>query len=205
MRFPTTIKTLIDKLKEGDDASWQIFFERYRNVIIDLGVLKGLTDDECEELLQEVMKRFYQRSQSFVFDPDIAKFRTYFGRIINGLIIDIKRKRIKNTVSDDVLESVAAEEPMPDELFDNVLQEHWRNIIKDDILKIMRERLSPVNYNIFEMHVLQHASVADTAEALQVSAARIYLVKNRGLKMMKNIINEIVAEDERAEFNINDF
>ena len=205
MRFPTTIKTLIDNLKDGNDASWQIFFERYRNVIIDLGVLKGLTNDECEELLQEVMKRFYQRSQSFVFDPAVAKFRTYFGRIINGLIIDIKRKRIKNTVSDDVLEFVSAEDPMPDELFDNVLQEHWRNIIKDDILKIMRERLSPVNYNIFEMHVLQHASVADTAEALQVSAARIYLVKNRGLKMMKNIINEIVAEDERAEFNINDF
>lgn len=205
MRFPTTIKTLIDNLKDGNDDSWKIFFERYRNVIVDLGVLKGLTDDECEDLLQEVMKRFYQRSQSFVFDPSAAKFRTYFGRIINGLIIDIKRKRTTNMVSADILENVPAETPMPDELFDNVLREHWNNIIKDDILKIMKERLNPVNYNIFEMHVLQHVSVADTAEALQVSAARIYLAKNRGLKMMKNIINEIVTEDERAEFNINDF
>ena len=205
MRFPTTIKTLIDDLKNGNDASWQIFFERYRNVIIDLGVLKGLTDDECEELLQEVMKRFYQRSQTFVFDPAVAKFRTYFGRIIHGLIIDIKRKRTKNMVSSDVLENIAAEEQTPDELFDNVLREHWNNIIKDDILRIMKERLNPVNYNIFEMHVLHHASVADTAEALQVSAARIYLVKNRCLKMMKNIINKTVTEDERAEFNINDF
>lgn len=61
MRYPTTIKTLIDKLKDGDSVSWDEFYEKYNKIIIDVGHAKGLTDDECNDLVQEVMLRFFQK------------------------------------------------------------------------------------------------------------------------------------------------
>ena len=93
LKYPETSKTLLEKMTGGDEVSWEEFIARYSEIIISLGRLKGLTDTECDDLLQEVMFRFFQNSKTFVFDPGIARFRTYFGRIIHGKIIDILRKR----------------------------------------------------------------------------------------------------------------
>ena len=61
MRFPTTRTTLLDKLSAHDENAWTEFFHAYRPVIRDIGVFKGLTPDECDELLQNVMIRFQRR------------------------------------------------------------------------------------------------------------------------------------------------
>ena len=99
MKYPTTIKTLIDKLRDGDSLSWEEFYDRYNGIIRDLGNAKGLTLDECDDLVQEVMLRFFHTSKTFQFEPDIARFRTYFGRIVEGKIIDILRKRMNTKAS----------------------------------------------------------------------------------------------------------
>ena len=72
MRYPTTVKTLIDKLRDGDSVSWGEFYERYHQIIRDVGAVKGLSGDECSDLVQEVMLRFFRNSSTFRFDPTPA-------------------------------------------------------------------------------------------------------------------------------------
>ena len=96
MRYPTTSKTLLDKLQSGDAVSWTEFFDRYRGIIVSLGNLKGLTPEECDDLVQEVMLCFFKNSKTFVFNPQIARFRTYFGRIIQARIFDLLRRRYQS-------------------------------------------------------------------------------------------------------------
>ena len=72
LKYPETSKTLLEKMTKGDEVSWEEFIARYSEIIISLGRLKGLTDTECDDLLQEVMFRFFQNSKTFVFDPGIA-------------------------------------------------------------------------------------------------------------------------------------
>ena len=67
LKYPTTKKTLIDRLQDGDDISWNEFYEQYNSIIVDIGRAKGLTEDECNDLVQEVMLRFFKNSTTLTF------------------------------------------------------------------------------------------------------------------------------------------
>ena len=207
MHFPTTSKTLINSLHDGDEISWQSFFNRYAEPIRELGALKGLTNDECDDLVQEVMSRFLRRSKTFRFDPSIARFRTFFARMIHGLIIDIKRKRCNDMPLDDEQSTQLVDEnhPMPDEVLDEALKIKWKQLVKDSILARLRKTVSPLNYSIFELHVLQNVSSKETARILNVTQARVYLTKNRCMKHLHKLSRQALAHDPHLELNADEF
>ena len=207
MRFPTTSKTLINRLASGEEEPWREFFDRYRGVIRDLGEFRGLTASECDDLVQEVMKRFLTRSRTLHYDPAIARFRTIFGRIIADIIIDIKRKRSGELpLNEEVMRQIPDEgAPSPDQLLDEALLIRWREIVKSEILIQLRGEMTPLNYAIFETHVLQHVSAAETARRIGVSSARVYLVKSRALRKLREYVRAAVANDPELELPADDF
>ena len=207
MRFPTTSKTLIDRLASGEEEPWREFFARYRGIIRDLGVLRNLSEPECDDLVQEVMKRFLVRSRTLHYDPAIARFRTIFGRIIADIIVDIKRRRPGEVpIDEETLGQIPDENVMPpDRLLDEALLIRWREIVKSEILIQLRGEMTPLNYSIFETHVLQHVSAAGTARRLGVTAARVYLVKSRALRKLREYVRSAVANDPELELLADDF
>ena len=125
MQYPTTRTTLLDRL-DRDETAWTEFFERYRDVIVDLGHFKGLSDDECDDLVQNVMIRFFHKVENgFKYDPTLARFRTFFSRLVKGCVYDLLRQRGKSGVP---LDGVAVEDDgdRPDELLDMAIMEKWR-------------------------------------------------------------------------------
>ena len=206
MRFPTTSKTLIDRLASGGEQPWREFFDRYHDAIRDLGGLRGLSDAECDDLVQEVMKRFLARSQTLIFDPAKGRFRTIFGRIISGIIIDIKRRRPRETALDEtVLEALTDESPPPDRVLDEALLLKWREIIREDILEQLRSDLIPLNYSIFEAHVLQRLPAAETAQKLGVTVARVYLVKSRARRKLRQMVRAAMDADPELRLSADEF
>ena len=208
MQFPTTSKALLDHLPSGDEISWQQFFETYAEPIRDLGKLKGLTQEECDDLVQEVMCRFLRRSKTFRFDPSIARFRTFFSRMINGIIIDIKRRRSELSESDKIAKEhlyAATEDAAPDTILDEALLFQWKMLVRDAIMKKLRDTVSPYNYSIFEMYALQNCSCADTAKFFNISRARVYLVKNRCLKYLRKFYRETAEKFPELELEENGF
>ena len=121
MRYPTTRSTLIDRICCRDESAWEEFFAAYRPVIRDVGAFKGLSEAECDDLVQEVMFRFYRRiGEGFRYDASIARFRTFFNRIVKGCVYDILRRR--RSGENVPVVPVAAVEP-PDEVLDMLLRE----------------------------------------------------------------------------------
>ena len=206
MRFPTTSKTLIDKLASGEEQPWREFFSRYQAVIRDLGSLRGLSDAECDDLVQEVMKRFLTRSKTLVFDPGKARFRTIFGRIVSGIIVDIKRRRPRETAFDeDTLHSLTDDAPPPDQVLDEALLLKWRSIIRAEILAQLRTEMTPLNYSIFESHVLQKLPAAEVARNLGVSVARVYLIKSRAMRKLRQMICNAMKDDPELRLSVDEF
>ena len=82
LKYPTTSKTLLDRIAAGDESSWDEFYNRYCGIVRDIAKFKGLDDAAADDICQQVMLQFFKQSKTFKFDPDIARFRTYFGRII---------------------------------------------------------------------------------------------------------------------------
>lgn len=207
MRFPTTSKTLIDRLASGEDAPWQEFFTRYQGIVRDLGELRGLTQHECDDLVQEVMKRFLVRSRTLEFNPERAKFRTIFARIIDGIVIDIKRKRPReNRLDDAAVEKLPDERtPAPDRILDEALLLRWRDIVKSEMLAELRKTMTPLNYSLFETHYLHHVSAAETAREFGVSRARVYLARSRALAKLRAMVRAAAEEDPELGISADEF
>lgn len=206
MQYPKTSRTLLDKLQAGDEISWDEFFATYREIIISLGRLKGLTPEECDDLVQEVMLRFFRNSQTFVFDPGIAKFRTYFGRIIHGKIIDIIRKRPLSAPENPGICEPDEEdsECEPDQLLDAALLYEWRKLMLTEALNILRNRVEPETFAAFDAYVRQDLPVRQVSQALGIPAAKVYLAKTRCLQQLTKIIKQLNTNDSTLELRFHE-
>ena len=204
MRYPTTSKTLLDKLQSGDAVSWTEFFDRYRGIIVSLGNLKGLTPEECDDLVQEVMLCFFKNSKTFVFNPQIARFRTYFGRIIQARIFDLLRRRYQsNRLASGMVEPDGSELETPDFLLNEALLCEWRKLLLEDALALLRERVAPETYLAFDLHMRQSLPVEEVMRTLSVNRQFVYTAKTRCLKPLKQIIADWNRQDPELELNTN--
>ena len=204
MRYPTTSKTLLDKLQSGDAVSWTEFFNRYREIIVSLGGLKGLTPEECEDLVQEVMLCFFKNSRTFVFNPQLARFRTYFGRIIQARIFDLLRRRYQsNRLASGMVEPDGSELETPDFLLNEALLCEWRKLLLEDALALLRERVAPETYLAFDLHMRQSLPVEEVTRTLSVNRQFVYTAKTRCLKILKQTIADWNRQDPELELDAN--
>ena len=203
MRYPTTSKTLLDKLQSGDAVSWTEFFDRYRGIIISLGNLKGLTPEECDDLVQEVMLCFFKNSKTFVFNPQLARFRTYFGRIIQARILDLLRRRYRSNRLFSESESDDKEPETPDFLLNEALLCEWRKLLLEDALALLRERVAPETYLAFDLHMRQSLPVEEVVRTLSVNRQFVYTAKTRCLKILKQIVADWNRQDPELELDSN--
>ena len=87
----TTRKSLLSKIKQGDEISWEEFYASYRPLILLRAGDLGLTQTEKDDLVQIVMSEFFKGSRDFQYDRGKGRFRDYLKSIINN--------QIKSTVS----------------------------------------------------------------------------------------------------------
>lgn len=88
MNYPPTQKTLLERVQNGDEISWDEFYRRYTPVIRAAGKGAGFNDAECGDLIQTVMLKFFSNARTFTYREGQVKFRTWFARIIRSSIVD---------------------------------------------------------------------------------------------------------------------
>jgi len=200
MQYPTTRTTLLDRLN-GDEAAWTEFFQRYRGAIADIGRYKGLSPDECADLVQNVMIRFHRRIEAgFKYDPALAKFRTFFSRLVKGCVYDLLRLRKKSGVP---LDGIAVEDDgsRPDEILDMALMEKWRTIIREEAMLELAQRVDEKTFQAFQLYALEDRPVKETAELLDLSVDSVYVAKTRCVKILREIIRRLNAEDPELKLD----
>jgi RNA polymerase sigma factor (sigma-70 family) len=192
MRYPTTRSTLLDRLTARDESAWEEFFAAYRPIIRDVGAFKGLDETECDDLVQEVMLRFYRRiGDGFAYDASIARFRTYFNRIVKGCVYDCLRRR-RGAESPPVQEG--SEVSPPDEILDMLLLEKWRNFIRQKALEELQNTMAVKTFQIFEQSTGGRPT-AEIAALFDVTPAYVNLIKKRGRDKLARIIRKFDALD----------
>ena len=198
MRYPTTRSTLLDRLTSRDESAWEEFFVAYRPIISDVGAFKGLDETECDDLVQEVMLRFYRRiGDGFVYDASIARFRTFFNRIVKGCVYDILRRR-RSAASSPTPEPGEVEPP--DEVLDMLLREKWRNFLRQLALEELKKTMAVKTFQIFEQSMSGRPST-EIAALFDVSPTYVNLIRKRGKDKLARIVHELDARDGGADGN----
>jgi len=184
----TTRKSLIERVLDGDDESWDVFYANYSRLVYAIGEKSGLSADDCEDLVQEVMRTIFNAKDRFRYNSAIGKFRTYLTGIVKHKVYDFYRKRDGRTVAmDDEAVLDAAE---PTNRLDDVCTAEWKNHLLNVALMELREKVEPETFDAFQMYVLQERQPREVADALSISESAVYVYKNRCVRHLRLIIDK---------------
>ena len=184
----TTRKSLIERILDGDEESWDAFYANYSRLVYAIGEKSGLSADDCEDLVQEVMKTIFNNRDRFRYDSATGKFRTYLTGIVKHKVCDFYRKRDDRIVAMDEESVLEATEPV--NRLDDVCTEEWKNHLLNVALMELREKVDPGTFDAFQMYVLQERTPREVADALSISESAVYVYKNRCVRHLRSIIDK---------------
>ena len=174
MNYPTTQSSLLERVQQGDEISWNEFYFRYAPVIRVAGKSFKFNDTKCDDLVQLVMLKFFNHAKTFIYRRGEVKFRTYFAQIVRSQAVDmIRRNAAQKNLSGELPEN-----PDP---FDELFIEEWRKAVFAEAKDELRSRVDEKTFMAFELYGLQNRKIDAVADILEMTPNQIYVAKNRCL------------------------
>lgn len=181
MNYPSTHKSLLERVQNGEEVAWREFYDRYAPVIRFVGSLYHFNEFECEDLVQNVMLKFFDARKKFVYREKQTRFRTWFAAVIRSQAVDYIRKAGRG------MENPLPEDDSQDPFAEDFMQE-WRKVMLEEAMDELRVRVDPVTFQAFELYGMQNRPAAEVGALLHLSPDQLYVAKSRCMKMLREII-----------------
>src|SRR6266702_1509148 len=92
-----TRASLLERLKDlGDQASWNDFYQTYRELIYSVARRAGLNETEADEVVQETVISVARKMPGFRYDPAADSFKGWLLTVTRWRILDQLAKRKSN-------------------------------------------------------------------------------------------------------------
>ena len=210
-----TRQSLIARLKDlGDEKSWSQFFEAYWRLIHATALKAGLTEVEAQEVVQEVMIAAAKKMPGFTYEPGKDSLKGWLLGVTRWKVADQFRKREKAALSpslshpmgegahragegrqsdnDTARTSTVERVPDPASLaLDTIWDGEWRENLLRAALERIRQTVNPAHYEMYHLHVVQGLPPRETARALGVSTAAVFLARHRVGKLLQREIKKL--------------
>ena len=208
----TTKKTLLQRMQNCDEISWEEFYRIYWPLVLDIGRKLGISQDNCADLMQEIMIDLFNGEPLLRYDPAKGKFRTYFGVLVRHKAADMLQKstRFSSVSASDPGRSSSFSDGLPTALigddrdendpFRKLFDEEYRKCLLSVAMNELRNTVEPKTYAIFEMVVLQDRPQKEVARYLGINRATIDVYCSRCRKTLRKIVSDIRIEN--PDFNL---
>jgi len=201
--YPTR-SSLLRRVKDTQDQqSWQEFHDIYRKLIFGFALKAGLNEDEAQEVVQETLIAAAKHLPGFRYDPKVCSFKTWLLNLSAWRVQDQLRKRQKPgaPVAGPVSVEGAGDpdrtgtiERLPDPAgnqLEAIWDREWRTTLLEAALGAVKAQVDASQWQIFDLCALKEWSVREVANALGVSAGRVYLAKHRVSALVKREVNRL--------------
>jgi RNA polymerase sigma-70 factor (ECF subfamily) len=198
-----TRASLLGRLKDFDNQpSWQEFFDTYWRLLFSTARKAGLTPEEAQDAVQDTFVAVAKNIGGFRYDPAKCSFKSWLLLITRQRIIWQLRQRPPVAASSGRLTEDTARtatiDRIPDPAIDpleRIWEEEWRKNLTAAALERVKRLVSPRQFQIFDLHVLQNWSAAEVTRILRVNVGQVYLAKHRVSALLKKTVRTL----ERGE------
>lgn len=182
---------LVEAFREGDEQAFEELVRRYQRQVANIIYLTLGNRDEVEDLSQEVFIRVYKSLTKFERD---ASLYSWIYRIAVNLCIDeIRRKKIKRTLSLEFFSEGKLEEEKKNKsqtsAADGVLGKEKRQVILDAL-----QKLSPVHRTVIVLREYEDLTYEQIAKTLHISTqavkSRIFRAREELRELLKDYFKE---------------
>jgi RNA polymerase sigma factor (sigma-70 family) len=197
--------SLLGRLKDWNDKeSWREFFQIYHKLIYRAALKAGLTETEAQDVVQETMVGVAKKMKDFVYDPAKGSFKGWLLQLTGWRVANQFRKRQRTqplsqeqkpglrfpASLSEILDATATAK------LEQAWDEEWHHYLTEAALARVRVRVNPKHFQIFDLSVTQHKPVREIARFLDVSTAKVYLVRHRVARLMRKEVNYLQARLE---------
>lgn len=189
MDCATTDPSLLDALKDtANEAAWERFHQLYRPRILHHCRSVGLSEDQCDDVVQECFLKCFRYLPQWDYKPAVGRFRGWLNLQVNQQIAEhfrrIRRHERGVKTYSQLLRWVSSAEPnteLPSEEFDQRML--------DMALQKTRLTVKPHHWQYFEAYVigdlpsgLVARQFGATPVAVRVASLRVRLALKRHWK-----------------------
>ena len=195
-----TRHTLLQRLKDlGDDRSWTDFFDTYWRLIYTTAVRAGLTPEESQDVVQETILSVVKNIQKFKVGSEHGRFKAWLLTMTRWRIKDQFRKKLpavanhapfvdEDTNVTPIVEGVADPASLN---MDDKWEADWQQNLMDSAIERVKARVDPLDYQMFDLHVLKLWPAAKVAALLNVKLGNVYFAKYKILGLIKKEVKKI--------------
>ncbi|HXR82748.1 MAG TPA: sigma-70 family RNA polymerase sigma factor [Hanamia sp.] len=188
---------IIQRINEGEVRLYEILIRRYNPFLYKIGRSYRYNHQDTEDLMQDAYVNAFFNLKKF---ENRSSFKTWFTRIMLNLCFQKKQKlSFKNEIIGDDFKNEKSE----------IIFHHSTNNEKITVNKELGHIIEnaihqiPEDYRIvFTLRELNGLSVAETAEALDISESNVKVRMNRAKGMLQKEIKKMYSADEIFEFNL---
>jgi RNA polymerase sigma-70 factor (ECF subfamily) len=194
-----TRASLLGRLKDFDNQpSWQEFFNTYWRLVFSTARKAGLTSEEAQDAVQDTFVAVAKNIGEFRYDPARCSFKSWLLLITRQRIIWQLRKRppvaaSSGRLADDTARTSTIDripDPANDPL-DLIWEEEWQNNLTAAALERVKRLVSPRQFQIFDLHVLQAWPASEVTRTLHVNVGQVYLAKHRVSALLKKTVRTL--------------
>ena len=186
----TTRKTLLEKIKSGDEEAWYDFYNSYYRLIYSIGLKFNLDDHLCNDLVQQVMCTIFDNRDKFKYQPELGKFRSYLWNVTRNVTGKIRRSIREK----EMPENYTCVE-LTDSEMETIFKVEWNKYLMNTLLNELRQNVEELTFDSFQMYILQGMRPEKIASALGISVATVYVHKSRCIAYLKKTIAKIQQSD----------
>jgi RNA polymerase sigma-70 factor (ECF subfamily) len=180
----------------NDEASWHEFYKIYEKMIYETAIKAGLRSVEAQEVVQETLLSVAKKIAGFDYNPELGSFKSWLLQITRRRIVDQLRKRRPGIEAMTPGTSAALEQlsdPAVSRL-EALWNEEWHQALLNMARALVKRRVSPRQYRMFELYVLQQMPMKKVTSTLGVNAAQVYMAKYRITRLLKKEITDLEEE-----------
>jgi len=203
LSVPTTIMdplptrpSLINDLKDPqNDTRWREFYNTYSKFIYGVARKSNLTDAEAQDVVQETIIYVSRKMPGFNYDRTRGSFKGWLTKLTRWRIADQVRKRDGHII---VFAPAAPGDPdpfldLPDPSPQNrsLIDEEWERNLVDTAIQRLREKVSPAQFQIFDLYVMKQWPILQVTETLGVNCGQVYMAKHRLMIMLRDEVQRL--------------
>lgn len=199
-----TRQSLLERLKQLDDnSSWGDFFETYWKLIYGVARKAGLSDAEAQDVVQETIISVARKIPEFTYDPSAGSFKGWLMRLTRWRITDHYRKKHYESKGEWKPRELATDmsfleqHPAVGDLdLEALWNAEWEKHVMEVALAKVRQQANPLQFQIFQLHVVNGVAATEVAQRLGVKLPQVYFAK---YKLTSLVRREVKRLEEKME------
>ncbi len=191
--------SLLSRLKDWDNQdSWREFFNIYWHLIYSVARKAGLDETEAQDAVQDTITSVAKEMKGFRYDKSKGTFKGGLKVITKRRVADILRRRYRagagmNVSADltSVQDQMAVMQNDDQNLVEQVWDDEWKRELLAAAVVRVKARVSPSQFQIFELHELKQCPISEVMEALKMSRIGVFVACHRVRRLLKEEVKRL--------------